>query len=87
MAVAGSVLTYMEERKYQMATAFMLADDYGLVARVMSSYEFYNPMEGPPVDSVTNDTLHVTTDSEGQCDSPWICEHRWPPIMGMVSVS
>lgn len=76
----------MEQRKYQMATAFMLADDYGLAARVMSSYEFYNPMEGPPLDPATNDTLHVTTDSQGQCDSPWICEHRWPPIMGMVSV-
>ncbi|KAK3879151.1 hypothetical protein Pcinc_016259 [Petrolisthes cinctipes] len=85
LVVGGGVLTYLEQRMYQMATAFMLADDYGVTARVMSSYEFYDPMEGPPVDPSTNDTtLHVTTDSQGQCDSPWVCEHRWPPIVGMV---
>lgn len=66
-----------------MATAFMLADDYGM-ARVMSSYQFASDDEGPPTDALNN-TLDVTTDANGDCLGGWVCEHRWPPILNMVS--
>ncbi|KAK8385479.1 hypothetical protein O3P69_016355 [Scylla paramamosain] len=70
-------------REYQMAAAFMLADNYGVV-RLMSSYSFSDSIEGPPMDSVTNMTLPVITSPDMECDGGWVCEHRWSPIANMV---
>lgn len=40
-------LTFRDAGKYTLATAFMLAYDYGFV-RIMSSYNFSDVNEGPP---------------------------------------
>ena len=61
------VQTYNEPYDYRLATAFMLAHDYG-VKRVMSSYNIVNNDNGPPA-------------SAASCDSiDWICEHRFKTI-------
>jgi len=54
---------------YKVATAFMLAHDYGF-KRVMSSFYFQSSDQGPP--------------GSPPCDNGWTCEHRWSPIMNMV---
>ncbi|PVD34248.1 hypothetical protein C0Q70_05516 [Pomacea canaliculata] len=75
-------LTFRDAGKYTLATAFMLAYDYGFV-RIMSSYNFSDVNEGPPTqpdgsikDAVIND--------DGACEGGWVCEHRWPTIATLV---
>lgn len=76
------VVSFKDRRQYIMANAFMLAHTYGL-PRVMSSYEFENIVQGPPADENQNIVGRVI-DGQGQCLSPWICEHRWKPIAAMI---
>lgn len=66
----GNLLTHDDPYKYKMATAFMLAHDYGF-KRVMSSYYFSNSDQGPP-------------SSAPGCGDGWVCEHRWTSILNMV---
>eukprot|EP00095_Tigriopus_kingsejongensis_P003521 maker-scaffold522_size146686-snap-gene-0.16 protein:Tk03521 transcript:maker-scaffold522_size146686-snap-gene-0.16-mRNA-1 annotation:"alpha-amylase a precursor" len=73
---AGGVLTYKDDYLYKMATAVMLAHDYGF-KRVMSSYEFTDSDQGPPGSQPPSMT-------EQPCGNGWVCEHRWAPIMNMV---
>ncbi len=66
-------LTYKDSYLYKLASGFHLGHDYGF-KRVMSSYDFVNPDQGPP--------------SEAEpCGKGWVCEHRWSPIINMVEVS
>lgn len=76
------VLTYKQPKIYKMANAFMLAHPYGIV-RTMSSYEFDDPLVGPPQDELEN-IVSPTINANGQCGSGWVCEHRWPQITNMV---
>ena len=71
------VLTFRDNGRYALANAFMLGWTYG-TPKVMSSYEFSSPDQGPPSigDGRTADT---TCFSAG-----WRCEHRWPVIANMV---
>jgi len=71
------VLTYRDNGRYALANAFMLAWPYGS-PKLMSSYEFSNPEQGPPSDSAgrTNATTCFT--------GGWRCEHRWQVIANMV---
>jgi hypothetical protein len=66
----------------QMAVAFMLAWPYGY-PRVMSSFFFDDPNQGPPQDSNEN-ILSPTINSDGTCGNGWVCEHRWRQISNMV---
>lgn len=59
----------------------MLAHPYGH-PRVMSSYNFTDPSQGPPADSDGN--IISPEISNGQCVNGWVCEHRWPQISHMV---
>lgn len=67
-----------------MANAFMLAYPYATI-RVMSSYNFSsgNIHEGPPMDE-NEEIISVSVNDDGTCEHPWICEHRWHPIVEMV---
>ena len=80
--LGGLVITYKDKRPYIMANAFMLAHTYGL-PRLMSSYEFENVYQGPPADANRN-VVGRTLDENGECQSPWVCEHRWKPIVNMI---
>ena len=68
---AGGVLTASgpghNDWQYKVASAFMLAHDYGF-KRVMSSYYFDNSDQGPP---------GAQPGPPGQaCGNGWPCEHR-----------
>lgn len=66
-----------------MAVAFMLAHPYGK-PRVMSSFAFNDPSQGPPADS-NGAIIAPNITSEGTCTNGWVCEHRWPQISNMVA--
>ncbi|KAL1504259.1 hypothetical protein AB1Y20_010668 [Prymnesium parvum] len=78
-SLASGVLTYKEGPSYAVAAAFMLAWPYGRV-RLMSSYYFDDHDAGPPSQAVHDGKGGVAC-GEGQ---PWVCEHRWSAIGGMV---
>jgi len=78
-AQASGVLTYKESASYALAAAFMLAWPYGRV-RLMSSYYFSDHDAGAPSIPVHDGKGNVAC-GDGK---PWVCEHRWPAISGMV---
>lgn len=73
---ADSVLTFRDDQLYRLANAFMLAWPYG-TPRVMSSYDFASPDDGPPGPG-------DGTTSPVSCGDGWVCEHRFPEIASMV---
>ncbi|XP_065368137.1 alpha-amylase 4N-like [Calliphora vicina] len=80
------ILTYKQADLYKLAVAFMLAHPYGGVTRVMSSYDFTNTDQGPPL----TEEGHIKAPEfleNTLCDTDnvgWVCEHRWPEIRQMV---
>lgn len=78
----GNYLTHKEGDLYTLANIFMLAYPYGQT-RVMSSYRFDHPDQGPP-GSEDGVTQPVYQNGEAACFGEWICEHRWTPITNMV---
>lgn len=79
-----STLTTRDGRRYEMANAFMLADNYGQ-PRIYSGYEFKYPDnkdDGAPGATETSvpDT-HCTTASN---KTGWTCLQRWTSIRGMI---
>lgn len=42
-----TALTFKKPRDYKQAVAYTLAQEYGFI-RLMSSFEFTNPDQGPP---------------------------------------
>uniref|UniRef100_A0A6B2EJ92 Alpha-amylase n=1 Tax=Phlebotomus kandelakii TaxID=1109342 RepID=A0A6B2EJ92_9DIPT len=82
-AGGANILTYKNGKIYTMAVVFNLAHSYG-IPRVMSSYEFDDPSQGPPHND-SNDILSPEFSSDGQsCSNGWVCQHRWRPIRNMV---
>ena len=69
-----------------MAVAFMLAYPFGH-PRIMSSFFFDDPSQGPPADSNGNiiSPNSYENDNDDSCGNGWVCEHRWPEVAGMVS--
>lgn len=59
----------------------MLAHPYGH-PRVMSSFAFTDPSQGPPANS--DGSIISPEIANGQCVNGWVCEHRWPQIYHMV---
>ncbi|XP_058794696.1 alpha-amylase 2-like isoform X2 [Phymastichus coffea] len=89
-AGGNAILNYKAARLYKMAVAFMLAHPYGH-PRIMSSFDFANPSQGPPADNKQNilSPDPITGDlpngaDANFCGHGWVCEHRWSPIYGMV---
>lgn len=68
---AGGVLTASgpghNDWQYKVASAFMLAHEYGW-KRIMSSYYFDNSDQGPPGSQPNG--------GGGSCGNGWTCEHR-----------
>lgn len=61
----------------------MLAHPYGHT-RVMSSFAFTDPSQGPPANADGSIISPEVSDKDGQCTNGWVCEHRWPQIYHMV---
>ena len=80
----SNTITYKQPIEFRMATAFMLANDYGFT-RVMSSYYFGNDWEAGPPHNADYSTKDVTVNADGTCGNGWVCEHRWPSIANMVA--
>jgi alpha-amylase len=78
----GAVLTHADGALYDLANVFMLAWPYG-TPRVMSSYRFADPSQGPPSDAA-GATLPVHGSDGIGCGVGWLCEHRRPTVLGMV---
>ncbi|KAL4715018.1 hypothetical protein ACJJTC_003169 [Scirpophaga incertulas] len=79
----GGVLTYKQPRPYKAAIAFLLAHPYG-EPQIMSSFEFWDPEIGPPMNSQGN-IISPSINSDGTCGNGWVCQHRWRQIYSMVS--
>lgn len=80
-------LSYRDGADYALATALMLASDYGRPV-VYSGYAFSNRDAGPAQDS-------EGAVLDGECasdvgpdveydDGAWVCQHAWPSIAGLV---
>lgn len=81
----GHVVTYGDGRLYELANLFMLAWPYGQ-PRLMSSYRFHGPDEGPPL-GPGGRSMRVHPEGDGsRCREPWVCEHRWAPMRGGVGL-
>ncbi|WP_225885233.1 alpha-amylase [Leptolyngbya sp. KIOST-1] len=78
----GDYLTYKNGDLYALANVFMLAFPYGK-PQVMSSFAFDDSEQGPPADAAGR-TRPVYQGAESSCFNAWVCEHRWPAIVGMV---
>uniref|UniRef100_A0A182WCB7 Alpha-amylase n=1 Tax=Anopheles minimus TaxID=112268 RepID=A0A182WCB7_9DIPT len=83
-AGGDSILTFKDGSKYVQAIAFTLATDYGTV-RLMSSYNFTDTNQGPPADGRENILPPGYSTSDGSCQNGWVCEHRWPVVLRLVS--
>jgi len=82
----GETLNYIDSRYFELATAMMLAEDYGQ-PMLYSSYAFRSRDAGPyetvrgvgPIDcSGTNGPK-----DEYKADE-WICQHRWQSTLNMI---
>lgn len=82
----GAILNFKNQQLYELANIFMLAWPYGY-PKVMSSYEFQHPSDGPPADE--QGRTRSVHPEEGSlrlsgCQEGWVCEHRLPRIAAMV---
>ena len=77
----GNILTHQTPKEYKLATAFTLANPYGMT-RIMSSYAFTNSEHGPPMTDGSIDDIVI--ESDDTCGGTWVCEHRWRQIYNMV---
>ncbi|XP_055692016.1 alpha-amylase 4N-like [Lutzomyia longipalpis] len=78
-----NILTYKDGKIYTMAVVFNLAHSYG-VPRMMSSYEFNDPSQGPPHDDNSNILTPEFSADGNSCTNGWVCQHRWRPMRNMV---
>ena len=77
-------LSYRDGAKYLLATQLLLASDYGSPV-LYSGYAFTLNDKGLPQDSdglVTDVSCAPFADSYD--DGEWVCQHRWPGVLGMV---
>ena len=78
----SDVLNHKLSYNYKMAVAFMLAFPYG-IPRVMSSFDFNDPNQGPPQDAEGH-LISPSINADGTCGNGWVCEHRWRQIYNMI---
>ena len=82
----GETLSYRDARYFELATAMMLAEDYGQ-PMLYSSYAFTSYDAGPYelVDGVVEvDCSGVAAPKTEYKDSEWICQHRWSSTVNMI---
>jgi alpha-amylase len=83
----GSTLSYRDGGRYALADVLMLAGDYG-TPMVYSGYAFTDRDAGPVQDAggavldagCAADVGPARTWADGE----WVCQHRWPAVLGMV---
>lgn len=80
------ILTYKEPNLFIKASVFMLAHPHGEShPRLMSSFYFDDPSEGPPQNVSDGSIISRGINSKtGKCTNGWVCEHRWPQIANMI---
>lgn len=79
------ILTYKDKDLFTKASAFMLAHPWGENhPRLMSSYYFEDPSQGPPQNTSDGSIISRGINSNGACTNGWVCEHRWPQIANMI---
>ena len=84
----GSTLSYLNGRRFEQASMFMLAVPYGK-PMVYSGYAFSDRDSGPAADA-KGKTLDascpavVSAADPVLTDGSFVCEHRWPGITGMI---
>jgi alpha-amylase len=82
----GETLNYNDARYFELATAMMLAEDYGQ-PMLYSSYAFTSYDAGPYelVDGVVDvDCSGVSEPKSEYKDYEWICQHRWSSTLNMI---
>ena len=82
----GQTLNYKDSRYFELATAMMLAEDYGQPI-LYSSYAFESYDAGPyeTVDGVVDVNCEgVTTPKTDYKNYEWICQHRWKSTLNML---
>ncbi|WP_306232466.1 alpha-amylase family glycosyl hydrolase [Agrococcus beijingensis] len=87
----GTTLSYRDGRELSAATAVMLATDYG-PPTLHSGYAFSERDQGPALEadgsvadaSCTGDEVPDRI-VDGWEDRAWVCQHRWPGTLELVS--
>ncbi|MEL0317142.1 MAG: alpha amylase C-terminal domain-containing protein, partial [Aquiluna sp.] len=82
----GETLSYKDSRYFELATAMMLAEDYGQ-PMLYSSYAFPARDSGP-YETVKGiqpiDCAGVTAPKADYKNYEWICQHRWQSTINMI---
>lgn len=80
-------LSYKDGQDYALATALMLASDYGRPV-VYSGFAFRDREAGPPQDAegaVLDAECPEGVGPEAElAEGDWVCQHAWPSIEGVV---
>ena len=79
-------LSYRDARYFELATAMMLAEDYGH-PMLYSSYAFESYDAGPDqrLDGVVDaDCTNAQGPKSEYQNYEWICQHRWPSTLNMI---
>lgn len=86
-----TTLTYRNGREFSAATAVMLASDYG-PPTLYSGYAFSDRDAGPVLeadgsvaDASCTGEEHPDRAVDGWEDGAWVCQHRWPGTLELVS--
>ncbi len=77
-------LSYRDGAKYRLATMLLLASDYGSPV-LYSGYAFTINDKGLPLDADgTVSDVSCVDQRDSYDDGEWVCQHRWPGVLGMV---
>ena len=83
----GQTLSYKNPRDFELATAMMLAEDFGQ-PMLYSSYAFENYDAGPNelVDGVIPADCSEASigPKDAYANYEWICQHRWQSTLNMI---
>lgn len=77
----GETLNYAQAADFSLATAFMLADDFGQ-PMLFSSYAF-SDFDAGPTKPASCTEFDAAQSSDVQ-DGDWLCQHRQPAILNMI---
>lgn len=82
----GQTLNFKDARYFELATAMMLAENYGQ-PMLYSSYAFENYDAGPneTVEGVKDVSCEGVTGPKAEYENyEWICQHRWQSTINMI---
>ena len=82
----GQAINFGQSRYFELATAMMLAEDYG-TPMLFSSYAFVDYDGGPKETDGKVDAIDCSATSapkEFYEDREWICQHRWESTLKMI---